>query len=50
MKNISKYDLDKIENHVTKLINLPSINKLLEDPLIWANVQSGKIQRLTAKN
>lgn len=44
MKNISKYDLDKIENYVSQ-INQSSTNssKLLEDLLIWANVESGKL-------
>jgi hypothetical protein len=34
-KNISKYDLDKIENYVIKLINLPQTVPNYEDPL-WA--------------
>jgi signal transduction histidine kinase len=45
MKNISKYNLDNIETYVSQ-INQSSINssKLLENLLIWANVQSGQIE------
>jgi signal transduction histidine kinase len=45
MKNISKYDLDKIENYVSQIDQSSAdSSKLLEDLLIWANVQSGILE------